>query len=122
MSRGKATALVLLEVSAVSDMIDRSTLLSCLQTFFGVWGSILKLFTSYLTECYQSIKIGSTLADISKLLFVVPQGSVLGPLLFSLYTNPISLQVYVHSSQKNSSTAFELLNMCLDDVKEIYVN
>ena len=40
------------------------------------------------TDHYQSIKIGSTLSDVCKLLFGIPQGSVLGPLLFSLYTPP----------------------------------
>ena len=89
----------------------------------------------YLSERYQSIKIGSTLSDFCKLLFGVPQGSVLGPLLFSLYTTPLSLviskhkgvkfhcyaddtQVYIHLSQKNLSAAFEKLNRYLDDIKE----
>ena len=131
LSRGETTALVLLDLSATFDTIDHSTLLS----WFGVGGSVLNWFTSYLTDRYQSIKIGSTLSDVFKLLIGVPQGSVLGPLLFSLYTTPLSLiiskhkgikfhfyadnsQVYIHLSQKNASAAFEKLNRCLDDVKE----
>ena len=88
LSRGEPTALVLLDMSAAFDSINHSTLLSCLHVWFGVGGSVLKWFTSYLTDSYQSIKIGSTLADVCKLLFGIPQGSVLGPLLFSLYTTP----------------------------------
>ena len=88
LSRGEPTALVLLDLSAAFDTIDQSTLLSCLCIWFGVGGSVLKWFTSYLTDHYQSIKIGSTLSDVCKLLFSVLQGSVLGPLLFSLFTTP----------------------------------
>ena len=89
LSRGEPTALILLDLKAAFDTIDHSTLLHCLQTWFGIGGSVLTWFTSYLSERYQSIKIGSTLSDLCKLLFVVPQGSVLGPLLFSLYTTPL---------------------------------
>ena len=75
LSRGKPTALVLLDLSATFDTIDHSTLLSCLSIWFGVGGSVLKWFTFYLTDRYQSIKIGSALSDVCKLLFDVPQGS-----------------------------------------------
>ena len=130
LSQGEATALVLLDLSAA---FDHSTLLSCLLDWFSVGGSALKWFSSYLTECFQSVKIGSTLSDLQKLMFGVPQG--LGPLLFSLYTSPLStligkhkgvkfhfyaddLQLYVHLSHMNASAAFDKLNRCLHDVKE----
>ena len=135
LSRGESTALVLLDLAAAFDTIDHSTLLGCLQNWFGVSGSVLKWFTSYLMDRYQSVKIGSTLSDVCKLLFGVPQDSVLGPLLFSLYTTPLSSiiskhngikfhfyaddsQLYIHLSQKNASAAFEKLNKCLNNVKE----
>ena len=102
---------------------------------FSVGGSAIKWFTSYLTERYQSVKIGSTLSNLQKLLFGIPQGSVLGPLLFSFYTSPLSTligklkdvnfhfyaddtQLYVHLSHRNASAAFDTLNRCLQDVKE----
>ena len=80
LSKGEPTALVLPDLSAAFD-ID-TTLLSCLRIWFGVGDSVLKCFTSYLTDHYQSIKIGSTLSDVCKLLFGIPQGSILGPFLF----------------------------------------
>ena len=135
LSWGEATAWVLLDLSAAFDTIDHSTLFSCLLDWFSVGGSVLKWFSSYLTEHFQSVKIGSTLSDLQKLLFGMPQGSVLGPLLFSLYTSTLSAligkhkginfhfyadgtQLYVHLSHMNVSAAFDKLNRCLHDVKE----
>ena len=109
--------------SAAFDTINHSTLLDCLQSWFGVGGSALKWFTSYLKEHFQSIKIGSTLSNACKLVFGVPQGSVLGPLLFSLYTTPLSVissrhqgirfhfyaddtQLYVQLTHKNALVVF----------------
>ena len=96
LSLGEATALILLDLLAAFDTIDHSTLLSCLLDWFGVGGSTFKWFSSYLTECFQFVKIGSTLSDLQKLLFSVPQGSVLGPRLFSLYTSPLSTLIGKH--------------------------
>ena len=66
--QGEANALVLLDILTAIDTIDHSTLHSCLLDWFGVGGSILKWFSSYLIERFQSVKIGSTLSDLQKLL------------------------------------------------------
>ena len=86
LSKGMPTALVLLDLFAAFDTIDHDTLLSCLSSRFGFAGSALKWFRSYLQDRFQSVKIGSSLSNLFKLKFGVPQCSVLGPLLFSMRT------------------------------------
>ena len=134
LSHGKPTALVLLDLSAAFDTIDYDTLLKCLKSWFGVCSTALKWF-SHLSHQFQAIKIGSSLSGLHKLLFGVPQGSVLSPLLFSIYTTPLSkvilrhsdikfhfyaddTQFFVHLSYKNATSAFDKLNSCLQDVQE----
>ena len=90
---------------------------------------------SYLRHHFQGVKIGSNLSELRELLFGVPQGSVLGPLLFSLYTTPLSkvigmhpdfkfhfyaddTQMFIHMSHKNATPIFDKLNSCLLDVQE----
>ena len=85
-ARGEATAVVLLDQSAAFDIIDHSTLIECLSSWFGVGGMVLDWFKSYFCDRYQCIKIGSVLFDTKRLLYSVPKGSLLGPILFSLYT------------------------------------
>ena len=135
LSRGEPTTLVLLDLLAAFDTIDHTTLLNCLKSWFGMCGTALKWFTSYLSHHFQAIKIGSTLSELHELLFGVPQGSVLGPLLFSLYTTPLSkiigmhpdikyhfyaddMQLFIHMSHKNAALAFDKLNSCLLDVQK----
>ena len=78
-AKGEATAVVLLDQSAAFDTINHDTLLDSLSSWFGVGGVVFK---SYLSDHVQCIKIGSILSDAKKLLYGVPQGSVLGPILF----------------------------------------
>ena len=86
------TALVHLDLSDAFDTIDQNTLFACLSiaTRFGFTGIVIKWFATCLLDRFQSVKIGSVISDCLKLKFSVPQGSVLGPLLFSSYTIPLS--------------------------------
>ena len=69
--------------------IDHSVLLKILRTKIGVSGTALSWFSSYLTDRHQSVKIGKAVSAQRPLPYGVPQGSVLGPQLFSLYTQPL---------------------------------
>ena len=132
---GEPTALVLLDLSATFDTVDHNILLGYLKSWFHLGGTVLRWFVSYLRNRCQAIKIGSTLSELSNLIYGVPRGSVLGPLLFSLYTTPLSkiirlhphikfhfyadnTQLYIHLSHKNASSALAKLNACLHDVQE----
>ena len=77
LSRGEPMALVLLDLSAAFDTINDSTHLSCLQTWFGLGGSVLIRFTSYITEHYQSIKIGSTFQIFANFFFFLASPNIL---------------------------------------------
>ena len=90
MDDGRVTALTLFDLSAAFDTIDHTVLLRRLGNWFGVSGKALDWFKSYLTARNQRVKLGNCLSSRSDLSFGVPQMSVLGPLLFTLYTTPFS--------------------------------
>ena len=132
MDHGKVTALALLDLSAAFDTIDHLILLQRLRRYFGVSGPALQWFKSYFSDRYQSINISGTLSCPQHLPFGVPQGSVLGPVLFSLYTTSLSqvitnhklshhlcaddTQVYISLSQSNSQESVSTLSGCLSDI------
>ena len=86
----------LLDLSAAFDTIDQDILLARLEHSFGFHGTVLDWFTSYLSNRTQFVCIDNVMSASSPLTFGVPQGSVLGPVLFSLYTQPLSDVIQSH--------------------------
>ena len=80
---GKVSVLCLLDFS---DTVDHQLLLTRLRCRFGVVGKALDWFRSYLHNRTYSVVYGSAMSDVVQIACSVPQGSVLGCLLFVLYT------------------------------------
>jgi len=83
---GDLSILALLDLSAAFDTVDHDILLQRLQTSFGVVSVACDWFRSYLTVRVQCVRRGSSKSATVVLRFGLPQSSVLGPLLFILYT------------------------------------
>ena len=81
--------LVLLDMSAAFATVDHEILLSRLEQRFGMSGPALMWLRSYIPDRPQSVNVPGGASGKSSVACGVPQGSVLGPLLFSMYTAPI---------------------------------
>ena len=117
---------VLLDLSAAFDTIDHSVLLGKLLTEYGIDGSALQWCKSYLEKRTFAVKINDKISAFLELIFGVPQGSLLGPILFILYTKTLQkiaakygldIQLYADDSQLYISFQPSRLSQ-LDDVKD----
>ena len=86
----RSVILLLLDLSAAFDTVNHCILLSRLSRRFGIGGRALEWFRLYLADRTQFVNINGRTSKRHVLQFGVPQGLVLGPLLFSLYTSPLS--------------------------------
>ena len=96
MDSQRVIVLVMLNFSAVFNTIDHQVLLQHLSSDVGVSKTALHWFQSYLAGRTQSITINSARSRLRISHFGVPQGSVLGPKLFSIYTVPLGSIIENH--------------------------
>ena len=97
MNRQEVTALTLLDLSAAFDTIDHGILFKILKEWSGVTGLALKWIQSYLADHCQLVQLDNVKSSSTILRFGVPQGSVLGPVLFAMYTTPLSCIIDEHN-------------------------
>ena len=138
----KSTCLVLLNLLTVFDMLDHATLLNCLQNRFKIIHVVLKWIESYLSDRSQVVVLeneeGETaMSNAVRLSMGVPQGSVLGPLLFTLFTTPLGdicrhydqvfhlyandTQLYasfIASSEESRESCMIKINSCVAEISQ----
>ena len=85
----QSVILLLLDLSAAFDTVDHGILLDRLSHRFGICGLALSWFKSYLSNRFQFVEIRGEKSSHQPLTCGVPQGSVLGPILYLLYTSPL---------------------------------
>jgi hypothetical protein len=85
----RAVLLVLLDLSAAFDTIDHNILITRLSERICVKGNALQWFRSYLADWSTQVEIAGELSDPTVMQFGLPQGSVVGPIGYSIYTLPV---------------------------------
>ena len=109
--QGKVSILGLLDMSAAFDTVDHSILFDRLETAYGFSGTVLSWMRSFLTDRDQRVVFGGSSSATSIVKFGVPQVSVLGPLLFVLYTADI----------QHIAEGFNLGVHCYADDRQLYL-
>jgi hypothetical protein len=137
LDKGSAVILVLLDLSAAFDTIDHGILLKRMAKRCGIKGTVLKWIKSYLSDRKQKVVIDGQESETKDIKYGVPQGSVLGPILFTIYMQPLGelirkqgldyaiyaddTQLYIAFSPIDSeSTANAKINMekCIKIIKD----
>ena len=108
----KVVLLVLLDLSAAFDTVDHECLLATLQSL-GVHDTALVWFHSYLTCRMQRINIKGTRSGVKNITCGVPQGSVLGPILFTIYTSSLGLLLREQQPQYHMYADDTSLYLCV---------
>ena len=87
----------MLDFSSAFDTIDHTILVHRLHTDFGFTDAVLQWFSSYLTDPTHYVSLSNHCSDLAPVHSGVHQGSVLGPILFTMYIKPLSAIIDSHS-------------------------
>ena len=124
--KGDCTLLVLLDLSAAFDTVDHEILIQDLIRL-GIRGKVLDWFSSFLNNRNFRVVIGKDMSESGKMTTGVPQGSILGPVLFIIYTIELyyllqSLKVECHFYADDTQIYFSVLepNQGREKFQEVY--
>ena len=133
LNRGNISVLALFDFSSAFDAIDHTILVHRLHTDFGFIDTVLQWFSSYLTDRTHYVSLSNHCSAFATVHSGVPQGSIIGPTLFTMYIKPLSAIIDSHSIIHHSfaddiqiqmsapcDRIYELLHSmqsCISDVK-----
>ena len=131
---GSSAILLMLDLSAAFDTIDHDILPSRLCNVYGITGDAIDWFRSYLTGRIHRVVIDDSVSVDQELDFGVPQGSVLGPIIYCMYTKPVSdiiqrhglysyaddTQLYMTIDHSNNDWRDSLarIELCVSEIRE----
>ena len=92
------TTMVALDLSATFDTVNHKILLEVLYKYYGIQGTALKWIKSYLTNKQFQVQIEDEFLEAKTIDFLVPQGSILGPILFTCYASTLQELFTSHNS------------------------